>query len=113
MSDVQARVQALIDQLTESNQEGWLQVAVYFEGEQVVDSWSGAPNAATGQTLDGDTLFTAFSNSKGITFTVIHLLAERGQLAYDQPVATYWPEFTAAGKDRITLRQVLTHSCGL
>ena len=55
----------------------------------------------------------SFRPRRAITATVIHLLAERGQLHYDDLVATYWPEFAANGKARVTLRQVLTHTAGI
>ena len=44
---------------------------------------------------------------------VIHRLADRGLIDYDLPVAGYWPEFAAAGKDRITVRELLSHRAGL
>ena len=61
----------------------------------------------------GDTLFTAFSMSKGITATITHRLVERGVLAYDEPLATWWPAFAAHGKGGITVRHALTHQAGL
>ena len=69
--------------------------------------------AATGRPVDGETLFCVFSCTKGITATVIHLLAERRQLSFDAPVARYWPEFGANGRAAITVRQVLTHTAGV
>jgi CubicO group peptidase (beta-lactamase class C family) len=54
-----------------------------------------------------------FSTTKGITYTAIHILAERGLLDYDDPVARYWPAFAARGKSRVTIRQLLTHSAGV
>lgn len=113
MTDVQSAVQSLLDDLVASDVERGLQVAVYHHGEQVVDAWAGVADSLTGQPVDGETLFTVFSVSKGITATVIHLLAERGQLAYDAPVATYWPQFGTHGKEGITLRQVLSHQAGV
>jgi CubicO group peptidase (beta-lactamase class C family) len=74
---------------------------------------AGLADPTTGQAVDGETLFTVFSSTKGVTATVIHLLAERGQLNYDDPIAMHWPEFAAQGKGRITLRQVLTHTAGI
>jgi CubicO group peptidase (beta-lactamase class C family) len=55
----------------------------------------------------------SFSTTKGVVATVVHRLADRGLVDYDERVATYWPEFAAAGKDRITVRQLLNHSAGL
>ncbi|WP_160148932.1 serine hydrolase domain-containing protein [Amycolatopsis alkalitolerans] len=60
-----------------------------------------------------DALFWIFSASKPYTAILVHLLAERGQLALDAPVATYWPEFARHGKEGITVRQVLQHRSGL
>jgi len=54
-----------------------------------------------------------FSATKGVAAMVIHRLVDRGALDYDEPVATYWPEFGANGKDAITIRDVLRHRSGL
>ncbi|MDT5014074.1 MAG: hypothetical protein QOD39_234, partial [Mycobacterium sp.] len=54
-----------------------------------------------------------FSATKGVAATVIHRLVDRGRLDYDEPVASYWPEFGANGKDEITVRDVLRHRAGL
>jgi CubicO group peptidase (beta-lactamase class C family) len=63
--------------------------------------------------VDGDTLFTVFSTTKGILYACIHLLAERGKLSYDDTVARSWPAFAARGKAGVTIRQVLDHSAGV
>ena len=60
-----------------------------------------------------ETQALAFSATKGLASMVIHRLADRGQIDYDVPVASYWPEFAAAGKDRITVRELLSHRAGL
>jgi CubicO group peptidase (beta-lactamase class C family) len=54
-----------------------------------------------------------FSTTKGAVSTALHLLADRGQIQYDAPVAAYWPEFAQGGKELVTVRHVLTHSAGL
>lgn len=90
-----------------------VQVAAYLDGELIVDTWIGAADPATGKLVDGSTLFTAFSVTKAITATALHLQAERGLVGYDQPVASYWPAFGANGKDAITIRQVLSHRSGI
>jgi CubicO group peptidase (beta-lactamase class C family) len=113
MSDAQAAVQALLDDLVASDVERGLQVAAYRDGHLIVDAWAGVADLSTGRGVDGETLFTVFSSTKGVTTTVIHLLAERGQLDYDDPIATNWPEFAAHGKGQITLRHVLTHTAGI
>jgi CubicO group peptidase (beta-lactamase class C family) len=113
MSNAQSRVQALINDLVGRNVEAGLQVAAYLDGELVVDAWSGLADTATGRRVDGETLFVMFSCTKGITATVIHLLAERGRLDYDAPVARYWPDFGRNGKAGVTVRHVLSHRAGV
>lgn len=110
---LQQTIQSLVEQLTTNGPERGLQVAVYHEGKLVVDAWAGIANHETGQPVAGDTLFPVFSVSKGIAATVIHRLVERQILSYDMPIASVWPEFAAHGKERITLRQGLSHTAGL
>lgn len=82
-------------------------------GETLVDIAAGSADRAGRVPWTPETLGLSFSTTKGVASTVIHRLAERGLLAYDEPVATYWPEFAARGKGRITVRHVLTHRAGL
>ncbi len=79
----------------------------------MLDAYAGLADATTRRPVDGATLFGSFSCGKGVVATAIHLLADRGQLDYDAPVASYWSEFAAHGKDAITVRHVLTHSAGI
>lgn len=111
--DAQRRIEAALDRLIAEGREIGLQVAAYAEGELVVDAWAGVADPATGRTVDGDTLFYLFSCGKGVTATAVHLLAERGVVDYDTPIAAYWPEFGTRGKERITVRHALTHSAGV
>ncbi len=60
-----------------------------------------------------DTPFCTYSTAKGVAVTVLHRLIERGALALDARVCEYMPEFVSDGKDRITVRHVLTHSAGI
>src|SRR4029453_15441490 len=60
-----------------------------------------------------DTLVLVFSVTKGMTATALAVAHARGLLDYDRPVAAYWPEFAEAGKEAITVRQVLAHQAGL
>ncbi len=87
--------------------------AVRVGGEQVVDLWAGVADPATGRAYEADTLQLVFSCSKGMVATAVHLLAQRGELDLDQPVAAYWPEFAANGKAAITVRDVLGHRSGV
>ena len=91
---------------------GGAAVAVFHEGELVVDAWVGARDAR-GTPWSSDTIVMSFSTTKGVIATTAHRLVDRGLLDYDEPVATYWPEFAAAGKERVTVRHLLSHSAGL
>jgi CubicO group peptidase (beta-lactamase class C family) len=90
-----------------------LQVAVYHENDLVVDAWGGIADETTGRPVDGETLFPVFSVVKAVTATALHIQAERGLLAYDQPIARYWPEFAAEGKAHATIRDALSHRLGI
>lgn len=87
-------------------------VCVYHRGEKVVDAWGGTRDD-TGSPWEADTLSLSFSTTKGVASTLLHVFADRGLIDYDTPVATYWPEFAAAGKEGITVRQILCHEGGL
>ena len=110
---LQAKVQGMLDQLVASGEEVGLQVAAYLDGDLAVDAWAGLADEAAGRSVDGETLFTAMSTTKGFVATCLHLLAERGMVAYDAPIAAYWPEFAANGKERATVRHALTHAAGV
>jgi CubicO group peptidase (beta-lactamase class C family) len=111
--DAQRRIETALERLIAAGQEIGLQVAAYVDGELVVDAWAGVADPETGRRVDGDTLFYLFSCGKGVTATAVHLLAERGVVAYDAPIAAYWPEFGVRGKEGITVRHALTHSAGV
>lgn len=108
-----ARMRGVIEEMVGSGAELGLQLAAYVDGELVVDVWAGVADRASGRSVDGETLFTVFSTSKGIAATCVHLLAERRQLDYDAPMARYWPEFAQAGKGEATVRDALAHRVGL
>lgn len=88
-------------------------VAVYQHGRKVVDLWGGLADPATAEPWRDDTLQVVFSATKSATAACAHLLAERGLLKLDAPVARYWPEFATCGKDRIPVRWLLSHRAGL
>lgn len=88
-------------------------VAVWVEGDLVVNLWGGHADAARRRPWRQDTLASVFSGTKGLTSTCIHLLADRGELDLDAPVARYWPEFAQAGKADITVADVLGHRSGV
>ena len=92
--------------------EGGAAVCVYHRGECVVDLWGGVRNRA-GDAWREDTMAPSFSTTKGVASTLVHIMVDRGLLDYDDRVALHWPEFAQAGKQDITIRQVMTHQSGL
>ncbi|WP_369213998.1 serine hydrolase domain-containing protein [Streptomyces flavofungini] len=82
------------------------QLAAYVRGRKVVDLW-------VGPDVTGESLYGVFSSTKGAAHLVVALLVQDGVLDLDKPVAHYWPEFAAAGKGAVTLRELLAHRAGL
>jgi CubicO group peptidase (beta-lactamase class C family) len=113
MSDLQQQLQKVIDELVDAGAERGVQVAVYRDGEQVVDAVAGVADPATGRLVDSGTVFYNYSIGKAATSTVVHRQVERGRFGYDTPVAELWPEFAAHGKQAVTIRQVLNHTAGV
>ncbi len=88
-------------------------VSIYHDGQLAVDLWAGTADAETGADWQHDTLVPVFSCTKGVAAICIHVLVERDLLAFDKPVAHYWPEFAANGKEGVTVAMVLSHQAGL
>ncbi|WP_405891376.1 beta-lactamase family protein [Streptomyces sp. NBC_00133] len=88
-------------------------VAVYLDGEPVVDIWGGYADADRSVSWERDTLTGVNSTTKNMTALCALILADRGQLDLSAPVAAYWPEFAAAGKENVLVRHVLSHTAGL
>jgi len=96
-----------------SGQEVGAAVAVYHHGRKVVDLWGGYRNGITQAPWEKDTLVNVFSTTKGVASLAVAVAASRGLISYEAKVADYWPEFAQAGKDTITVRQLLSHQAGL
>src|SRR4051794_15802158 len=86
-------------------------VAVTLHGEPVVDLWAG--DAADGVPWERDTLTNVWSTTKTMAAIVMLMLADRGELDVEAPVAEYWPEFKANGKENVTVGHVLGHTAGV
>ena len=87
--------------------------AATIEGETVVDIWGGWADKARTRLWEADTLVNVYSTTKTMTALTALLLADRGELDFDAPVARYWPEFAAKGKAAVTVGQLMAHSSGL
>jgi CubicO group peptidase (beta-lactamase class C family) len=88
-------------------------IAVEVGGRLVVDLWAGHTDEARTKPWQADTLVNVWSTTKTPTALLAHLLVDRGQLDLDAPVARYWPEFAAAGKEDLPVRYLLSHRAGL
>lgn len=105
-------VDAFRNNFTERGELGGA-LAVMQDGVPVVDIWGGHRDVRRTRPWERDTLVAVASTTKGLTSLCAHILADRGELDFDAPVAKYWPEFGAAGKDAIPYRWVLSHKSGL
>jgi CubicO group peptidase (beta-lactamase class C family) len=88
-------------------------VAVTLGGQTVVDLWGGYADADRSRQWEEDTICVTFSCTKGAVALCAHMLAAAGELDFDAPVRTYWPEFAAAGKEGVLVRHLLSHQAGL
>ncbi|MEU4041913.1 serine hydrolase domain-containing protein [Streptomyces antibioticus] len=88
-------------------------VTVTVDGVTVADLWAGWADPARTRPWERDTLVNVWSTTKGPTALCAHILADRGLLDLDAPVAAYWPEFAAGGKETVLVRHLLSHRAGL
>ncbi|WP_367133933.1 MULTISPECIES: serine hydrolase domain-containing protein [Streptomyces] len=88
-------------------------VAVFLDGKPVVDLWGGHADQARTRPWQRDTITNVWSTTKTMTALCALILADRGELSLSAPVAKYWPEFGTAGKDRVEIRHLLSHTAGL
>jgi len=87
--------------------------AVYLDGQPVVDIWGGYADAARTTPWQRDTITNVWSLTKTMTALCVLMLADRGEVDLAAPVARYWPEFAAAGKEGVLVSHVLSHTAGL
>jgi CubicO group peptidase (beta-lactamase class C family) len=112
-STQQTQVQKAIEELVGSGAEQGIQVAVYRQGKLVVDAVAGVADPESGRPVTSATPFYNYSICKAPASTLVHMLVERGRFAYDTRVADIWPEFGTHGKEKVTVRHVLTHTAGV
>jgi CubicO group peptidase (beta-lactamase class C family) len=88
-------------------------VCVYVGPDRVVDLWGGWSDAARTTPWSRDTIVATYSVTKAPAAVALLTLVDRGLLRLDDTVATWWPEYAAAGKESTTVRQLLAHQAGL
>ncbi|WP_435226190.1 serine hydrolase domain-containing protein [Streptomyces sp. Tue6028] len=88
-------------------------VALDINGEMVVDLWGGHRDPERTTPWTRDTIVNVFSSTKTVTALAILVLADRGLIDLEAPVATYWPEFAANGKEKVLVRHVMGHTSGV
>ena len=103
---------AFVENLTRRHELG-AACCIYYRGEKVVDLWGGIRNKATGDPWEEETMVLVYSATKGLSGLAMALAHSRGLFDYEERVSTYWPEFAQQGKERITVRQLLSHQAGL
>ncbi len=108
-----AGVREVLDASLNSGGDVGASIAIRHHDEVVVDIWGGFTDAAQSAPWQDNTLVNVWSTTKTMTFLCTLLLADRGEIQLDAPVATYWPDFAAANKGAVTVRHLLTHSAGL
>jgi CubicO group peptidase (beta-lactamase class C family) len=86
---------------------------VTVDGETVVDLWGGFADEGRTKPWQADTIVGVYSTTKTMTALTALLVADRGELDFAAPVARYWPEFAAAGKQDVTVAHLMSHSAGL
>ncbi len=110
------RFSAVADVLSASLERGddvGASIAVFVDGEPVVDLWGGHVDEAASAPWERDTITNVFSTTKTMTALCALILADRGELDVHAPVSRYWPEFAAEGKGSIEVRHLLGHTAGL
>ncbi|HYM91298.1 MAG TPA: serine hydrolase domain-containing protein [bacterium] len=103
--------EAFVENFSRRNELG-AACCIYHRGEKVVDLWGGIRNKATSDPWEEDTMVLVFSTTKGLAAMTMAVAHSRGWLDYEERVCTYWPEFAQQGKDKITVRQLLSHQAG-
>src|SRR5262249_50976026 len=88
-------------------------VAVVLDDRMAADLWGGFADEARTTPWERDTITNVWSSTKTVTALCALIVADRGELDVDAPVARYWPEFAANGKDGVLVRHLLGHTAGL
>jgi len=106
-------VQEAFEKNLRSGEDIGASAAVFVDGEPLVDIWAGFVDQARTRPWERDTIVNNFSTTKTMTALAALVLADRGELDFEAPVATYWPEFAAEGKRSVLVQHLLAHTSGL
>src|ERR1700761_7828568 len=106
-------VQTALSKSLDSGADLGASVAISLHGEPVVDIWGGYFDESKSAPWERDTITNVWSTTKTMTFVCALILADRDLLDFHTPVAHYWPEFAAAGKEAIEVRHLMGHTAGL
>jgi CubicO group peptidase (beta-lactamase class C family) len=106
-------VQEMLAENVASGKEVGASLYLNLEGEDVIDLWGGWRERERQNGWDEHTIVNVFSGSKPVTSLAVLMLADRGLIDIEAPVAKYWPEFGQAGKEGVLVRHVMSHTAGL
>jgi CubicO group peptidase (beta-lactamase class C family) len=106
-------VRSALAQNIDSGEELGASIAVDLDGDVAVDIWGGHKDEARAQPWERDTITNVWSTTKTVTSLAALMLVDRGELDVDAPVATYWPEFAANGKQDVLVRNLMGHTSGV
>jgi CubicO group peptidase (beta-lactamase class C family) len=111
--DRYAAVRAVFEENLASGADMGASFCATVDGKTVVDLWGGFADEARTRPWTRDTIVNVYSTTKTMTALTALLIADRGELDFDAPVARYWPEFAANGKQDIKVSHLMSHSAGL
>ncbi|GAA1239379.1 EstA family serine hydrolase [Prauserella halophila] len=106
-------VRTALEENLRSGEELGASLVVEIDGETAVDLWGGYRDVARTLPWDGDTIVNVWSTTKTVTCLAALMLVDRGEVDVHAPVAKYWPEFAANGKQDIEVRHLLAHTSGV
>lgn len=107
------KVRSLLAENIRSGVEVGASIAVDLHGEMVADLWGGYADADRTKPWSADTILNVWSSTKTVTALAALMLVDRGDLDVFEPVATYWPEFAANGKEAVEVRHIMSHTSGV
>jgi len=108
-----AAVRSTMQRYLDSGDELGASLVLDIDGDIVIDMWGGFCDQARTIPWSEDTITNVWSSTKTVTSLAALMLVDRGELDIDAPVATYWPEFAANGKQDIQVRHLMSHSSGV